>query len=498
MLFRSGISCYNKLKKIQNYVNGNDEIFEEINGTIIEPNNYINKLPKNEDTKMVIDWGHHTIRYAVMFYNLMFNIIGNDVLENKEQKDQFVAILRNISNKSITHYKYIDYNKKLRFISKNIKEEKRNNNTEIPLLLFDTNENTKYHKYTEDLKNIMNNIQLKIIKNIEIHKLPLFCPLECVILLFMIKIMDDGFYSDISIMDIYSIMYCYDSCSDTIDENHTEINKCICRDCFTDKNNNSSYDEIRKSIKNHYDNVEYIKKIYYNYKRFITENTEIKNMKYNVQHKLWFGENNDNFKINNEYPIIGHCKTHVIYFIIKPQFNELNFNNIMCEILLHNFMILNCGKDTENYKRYNNKKIYTCIVTFDSIEPIFYELNIDKNDILMKQCVKNYLFTKYTEHHELIYKFYKHCYKNKPKNKNSVSYTREKLSNKYHKLPQYILDFFYDISKELEICGNDKTKINNVLVKINDKEIFINNINVYLEKNIDSFLEMNEDEFIDF
>lgn len=36
------------------------------------------------------------------------------------------------------------------------------------------------------------------------------------------------------------------------------------------------------------------------------------------------------------------------------------------------------------------------------------------------------------------------------------------------------------------------------LIKVNDKELFINNLNIYLEKNIDIFLEMNEDEVIDY
>jgi hypothetical protein len=70
--------------------------------------------------------------------------------------------------------------------------------------------------------------------------------------------------------------------------------------------------------------------------------------------------------------------------------------------------------------------------------------------------------------------------------------------NKYEKLPQYISDYFYDISKELEICGNDKIKIERALVKVNDKELFIDNLNIYLEKNVDIFLEMNEDEVIDY
>lgn len=492
------IKSYNKFSNVKNYVNNNDDIFTEINDKIIEPNNYKKLLPNIEHEKSIIDWGHHIVRYGVLIYNFMLNIIENEVIENQEYKDQFITILKNLSNKTISNYNYSNYNKKLRKIYDN--KKKGLNNSEIPLLLFDTNEKTKYYKYTNILKDIMTNIQSKIVEYIKIHKLPPLCPLECVILLFMIKLLDNGYYSDISIMDIYSIMYCYDSCSNEIDKEHTEKNKCICHNCFNEGHfiNNSSYDEIRKSIKNHYSNVEHINQTYYKYKKYITETLQIENMKYNIFHPISFGKKNKNFTIMNEYTIIGNSINHVIYFIIKPQFNELNFNNIICESILNNFMILNCNPDYENnYKRYNKKHIFACILTLDSVEPIFYELNIDKNDILMKQSIQKYLLTTYTKHHELIYKFYKYCYQNKPKNKNSIIYTIEELNN-YEKLPQYISDFFYDISKELEICGNDKIKIEHVLIKVNDKELFINKLNVYLEKNIDLFLEMNEDEVIDY
>ena len=496
------IKCHKKLINVQNYIENNDNIFIEINDKIIEPNNYKKLLPDNKNTKSIIDWGHHIVRYWVFMYHLMLNIIENEIIDNQENKennkDQFITILKKLSNKNISYYKYGDYNKKLRKIDDNNK--KKINNSEIPLLMFDTNENTKYYKYTSILKDIMLNIQSKIIKYLKINKLPPLCPLECVVLFFMIKLIDDGSYCDISIMDIYSIMYCYDSCFDRIDMEHTEKNKCICHNCFTECNlNHNSYDEIRKSIKNHYNSVEHVNTIYYNYKKYITDKLQIENMKYNIFHKICFGKKNKNFIIINEYTIIGHSTNYVIYFIIKPQFNKLNFNNIMCESILNNFMILNCTSDYEdNYKRYNNKKIYNCILTLDSIKPIFYELNIDKNDISIKQSIKNYLFTTYSEHHELIYKFYKYCSKNKPKNQNSISFTMEEL-NKYEKLPQYISDYFYDISKELEIYGNNKIKIKYVLEdKVNNIELFINKLNIYLQKNVDIFLEMNEDEVIDY
>ena len=86
-----------------------------------------------------------------------------------------------------------------------------------------------------------------------------------------------------------------------------------------------------------------------------------------------------------------------------------------------------------------------------------------------------------------------------PKNKSSINYTADQLFEKYGgNLPQYISDFFYDISKEIETCGNDKIKRDSILNKVNDKELFVLQLNTYLEKNIDVFLEMNADEVIDY
>jgi len=493
------ISIYNRLSKVQSYINNNDEIFTEINNTIIEPNNYKKLLPDNKNIKNIIDWGHHMIRYNVFKYYFLLNIEENEIItESHIYSDQFKTILEKLSKKKIVNYKYNDYNKKLREIDKNNKDKIENH--EIPLLIFDTNENTKYYKYTIILKDIIKNIQLKLIEYDKIHKLPQLCPLECIVLFFTIKLLDKGYYSDISIMDIYSIMYCYDYSSNEIDKEHTEKNECICHRCFNEYNfnNNSSYDEIRKSIKNHYGIIEQINNTYYKYKKYITEKLQIKNMKYNIHHNLSFENYEKNFKIIEEYIIIGYSKDHVIYFIIKPQFNKLNFNNILCDSILNNFMILNSNPNYDKkYKKYNNKKIFTCILTLDSEEPIFYELNIDKNNSLLKQSIKQYLLTTYREHHELIYKFYKFCYKNKPPKKSSINYTMERM-NTYNKIPQYISDFFYDINKELELCRNDKFKIENVLLKINDKELFFNNMDIYLEKNVDKFLELNEDEDIDY
>lgn len=490
-------TSYNKYINIVDYSKNNNDIFNIINEKIIEPNNYINLLPNNENNKSIIDWGHHAIRYSVMFYNIISNIIDNEFIENNNNKSQIITILKKISTKQIIPYYYGNYNKELRKISDNNKKYANHLNTQIPILRFDTNDNTNYYKYSINLMNIISNIQNKIIKELEIQKMPKLCPLESLILLFIQEQHAKGSYSDISIMDIYSIMYCYDQCSNIIDVEHSIKNECLCNTCFIEGNCcNTSYNEIRNSIVNHYENISQVKKMYDNYKKYIQIHFLDSKFTYNIFHKTWFGKKDDNFSIGYEHTIIAHSDKYVVYFIIKPQFNKLNFNDIIFESIFNTFMLSNCCFETGNYNRYNNKKIITCILTLDSVQPIFYDLNIDKDDKHLKNGIQEYLFNTYSEYHKLVFKFYKFCSNNKPKTLNSVKYTYNQLKEN-KRLPKYIVDYYDDINKELEKYKTDRENINIIMEKVNNESVFLSEINICLENNIKLFLE-NDDTIYDY
>lgn len=68
-------------------------------------------------------------------------------------------------------------------------------------------------------------------------------------------------------------------------------------------------------------------------------------------------------------------------------------------------------------KKYINKKIITCILTLDSLKPIFYEFNVDKNNKKLKECIKEYLLNVNINHHKEIYDFYINNIEQKPKKK---------------------------------------------------------------------------------
>jgi hypothetical protein len=471
------ITCFVKYDKIIDYSINNEKFFKLINEKIITPNNYEKLLPDNKENTGIIDWGHHIIRHYVFIYNMLLNINNNDNIENDEEinhNDQFRTIIKKVSNYEIKYYFYKEYYKK-------VKENNSKKVKEIPVLDFESDDKSKYKKYRNIIIDIMKNIQNKI-KNGE-NKLPFLCPIETIILYYMIYIVDDGIYSDISIMEIYSIMYCYDECSNSINDTHNKYD-CLCKKSFSEGNNTDSktYKDIRESIKNHYEQTKQLKNVYENYKNYIEKNYDkTEKFTYNINHYVEYKGNNNNFRIYNKYIIIAYSEKYVINIIIKPQFNKLNFTEVMFNGIFNSY-ILNNSSSQNNIKRYDNKKIITCIFTLDSIEPIFYELDIS-NNIIFKKCIEDYLINKYTENHKKIFDFYNYCKENKPNDKNSIIFTYEKISE-YEKIPKYIEEFFYDLKKNSE---NINTK-NNTIKIINDEELFLEEIKKYLKDYVNSFI----------
>jgi hypothetical protein len=472
--------------------------FNKIDESFIKNNNYEELIPKTEN-KDIIDWGHHIIRYVVFHYNIMANISNNEKLSSNNEDennfvDQFITILKKISKLQIDVLLYNKYYDLLKIISSNIKSKDYDLNKVMPLLGFKANNNTKYHKYTNILKNIIKHIQNKIIESLKEDKMPILCPLETIILYHIIEIMDNGRYAEITIMDIYSILYCYDECSNSLDDNHNYY-KCLCKDKFNEGNNTNyetSFKDIRQSIKNHYDKTEMVKTIYANYYDYISKKYN-ETFEYNIKHRVYYGKKNPNFNIYEKFQIIANSKNYVIQFIIKPQFNKLNFNEIMFTSLLGNFLLLNNKKE-----KYINKKIITCVLSLDSLKPTFYKFNIDTNNKELKECIKQYLLNTYIDNHKDIYDFYNYHIEQKPKEKHNITYIIEVLErDEYEKVQKYVKDFFYNIKRD---CNKEKNQENKqkILMKVNDKDLFLQELNKELELAIDEYLELVEynDDFI--
>lgn len=479
-------------RDIDDYLLENNDMFQKINDTIIKPNNCEKKLSLTKANNNIIDWGHHVIRYCMFFYNVMKNIVENENMEeNDEQKSQFETVLYKISNLKINHYTYKNYYNKLKDINQSNKTGKKI--TEIPILLFETSEKTVYRKYCNILKDFMDNIQNKLKKSLISKKLPTLCALETAILLHMIEIMDNGSYAKILIMDIYSIMYCYDECSNEINNNHPD--ECLCKTKFTEGNNSKnleSYTDIRKSIINHYEKTEQVKTIYINYKKYITDKYKSTKFTYNINQLVKFSNNTTNFRLCDNYQILAYSPDHVIHFIIKPQFNKLNFSEIMINAIFNNFVLNKCNDEK---KRYQGKKIITCILSLDSNEPTFYEFDIDMICDDLFSYTQKYLIDKYITHHITLHEFYNYCSNNKPEEKNSLDYACDELDTyqtPYPRLPGYIIDYFHTVKRDVSKAKKKHEPFKNILARVSDKKLFLSEINDDLENTVNEYLGINE------
>lgn len=482
----SNIKTSNKFQDIIDYSLNND--FASVNNIIKKMN--IKLTNNGENTSMIIDWGHHIIRYCVFYYYFMSNIVEKEIFDNNSQSfpDQFTTKIRNVISLNIQPLLYKEYYLKLKEIISNKKNDK--SNLIFPILCFSSNENSKHYKYKNTLVNIIKNIQNKIKNSFEKKKFPELCPIETVLLLHILFIMNDGTYSKISIMDIYNIIYYYDHCSNSIDKKHEEL-KCICKTVFTEGNNNNdsiAYKEIKLSIVNHYENIKKINKVYENFKKYINNNiSSTEKFRYNTFHLTYFGSKNKNFSIFEKYDIIAHSDNYVIHFVLKPQINKLNYSEIMFDAVFNKILLLNQSQDSENnYIRFNNKKILTCLISLDSVEPDFISLDIEKDNKIIINNIKKFLVDKYSKEHIKFFNLYNFCKNNKPKDKNSISFTIDNL-NEYTKLPNYIFCFFDNISTKILESNNIKER-EKILDVVNNEELFLSKLNEKLIISIDSFL----------
>ena len=438
------------------------------------------KLQEKEKNNNIIDWGHHIIRYHVFYYYMIYNIhntttnVKNDACKNS----QIIAIMKKFANAGVistTSKKFFEYlkeNSKKNEINK-ITNDDNDENFIIPILKFYqktdlskqmnlTKTNSQYKNYEEIILNVTKNVQKKIINSINQGKLPLLCPFEIIILFYGIFAIQHGTYSDITIMNIYNIINCYDECSSELDDDHEKDYNCSCKKHFKSGNNNNSdtYSDIRKSITEFHKKTEQVNETFNNFKKLlkINYNMDVTNFHYNLDYAMRFNGQSDQFKIWNIYNLIAQSKDYCLYFIIKPQLNKLNFNQTIFEIIYNVYFLSNVDKNTEAYLNYGNKQIIICIFTLDSTDPILFSVNINKEFMIQIQGnIKKYILDDLTQKHKTLEKFNKFCKKN-----GHVSF--DVMKEKYKYIPKYIEKLFEDLKdKEFE----DDELLNKLNKKLN-------------------------------
>jgi len=476
--------------------------FDILFKSIINNADSISLLSDKEENKIVIDMGHHNIRYTSMIIYLYIKIINNEI-KNKDSivKKQIQKVFNNIMKEKIfTSDSWQEYNIYL------------NKNKISVLKLSDTGRD--HHKYFKILNSFMINIQQKL-KDIFNDKIDILCPFESVILYYMIQVSDDGIYTDITINELYNIIDIYSKAFDTEGKGHE---KCLCKKHFNNQiilDTNNNIKNMNNYLLSHYENISKIGKIY---DIFLNKYHKVNWL---INHIIKYSGMNTDFKLYKKFRLIGYDQNNIFIVYIKPQFNNLNYNQTLVDSIYDNFLINSMkkpenddidkeeyNKSLEDYNKLANKKIITIVFSLDNdIYHIFEWKNneenlIIKNKMMLLDHIKNKLLNKYEIESKYLFNFYKYWIEEITKNQEheltpdkiikNIIVEYKKISN-IDDMPHFIIKFFERIEYKISDTRNKNEKIS-ILNSYNDKNYFMDNLKNIILDSINDYLGIENNE----
>lgn len=433
--------------------------FNEYNNNIISKSN-IEPLLEIQEDKKLIDMKHHCIRYGTMYIMIILNVIANENKTNKDIicKQPSYQILNKLC--STNKIKYYTNNKTY---YEQLNTNKDNNNI-IPILEY-VNLESEYKKYSDFLHKTIDSCIGKVSASLKLDKIIKFTYMESIILYHLIEISENRKYSALPIVDVYDI----------IDMHH--------------KLNSENLYEAE-----HYKKLKYVQKLY---------NSFIKtypNLKFLINHPIKFNGCATDYTIQTRHDIIAYNTDTVIICYIKPQFNMLNYNELLLQSIYDTYLIKhiqqNISEDNYNYKNLYGKKIISCVFTFDNNNKPYYidwsnNESIDLIDIntkLIKDMIKKNTILHLQSANDSIFQFYTYWIKQFSDDEPIIII--EKLMAKYdenvkdyysyHTPPQYIKRLFEKIENDIEYNAN-------ILNTYLDKTYFMSKLNHFINLSIDKY-----------
>ena len=476
----------------------------EFNNTII-PEHYLT-YESNIDKNITIDMGHHKIRYASMIIYLFINI-----LNSIQDKNQIKAIFYKVKDAKIeTVYNWSTYNKYLI----------NNNETQtykcsqdivkpaiIPLLKLSTY-GRDYNMYYNIIKDNIINIQNKIEKILN-NKIKKLCPLESIILYFIIQICHQGIYTEFTINELYNLINIY---SKSFSKKCFGHKKCLCKSLFNKYNTditNTVITKLNTYLLTHYEQIQNISIIY---EQFLNNHL---NINWLINHRIPFNGNNNDYKINYKFQLIGYDNNTVYIVYVKPQLTNLNYFKTMIESIYDTFLLYTINKSSniivsnneynksfEDNIKFGNKQIITIIFSlnnqsYNTFKWIHKDENlIEKHNCFIIDKIKDALLNKYINESKHIYYFYNY-YKNKFCNDNLtaneiINSIKDIIENndKKSSYPDFIYALIYKIKNEIDEMP--KTKKINILNMYDNEEYFTNALNIKIKNSIYEFLNIDD------
>ena len=313
----------------------------------------------------------------------------------------------------------------------------------------------------------------------------------------MLQIKQNGKYTDTTINDIYNIVDVYNHSFSISPDGHDE---CLCKIHFNTEFDYTStnINKMKDYLHNHFDKVKDIK----NTLKIFHE--KYPKISWLINHPVSYNGNNENYKLWKEkFQLIGYDDETVIIGYVKPQFNQLNYNEVLMNSIFDTYLVSNVKKDHENYKRFNGKKIKTVVFSLDHKEPYYIDWENQIDNELLKNTIYEYLKEDYITENNSIYYFYKYWRQNCPENERNPTDFVNFLIDQYKKnkddyidkkgqFPIYIDEFLSMIKFKIEIAKKKERNI--ILSDYDDKKIFMEDLEDKLSKSLKRYLGIKDED----
>jgi hypothetical protein len=253
-----------------------------------------------------------------------------------------------------------EYNIRLRMNIGTEKNEYKDRDTSVPLLKFSTNGKNSFETIYKKMNMIGNSC------------------LDDVLFYYRSQVTSRGYFTNISILELYKIIDCDDFKDYSIKH----------MDCM------KKVDSLVKQLIETYPKTSW-----------------------NPDCSIQYGEE---FILKTHVDLIGYNKDTVILCYVKPILNTMNFNELKIKSMVDAYLV-----SLSKNEKYVNKKIVVSFISFNVKQPIFIEYQSDSNDfILLKQILKETIYDYYSIKNKEVF----HC----KKIENPMPYIQRFLEKKGH------------------------------------------------------------------
>jgi hypothetical protein len=352
--------------------------YETLYNSFVEP--IINKSRQQKinfesmDTQ-IIDTKHHDLRYGCMNLIALLCIYKQ---VSYEQKKHIFKVLENIVKSPIIYY---SSRKKYYFALKTNNKKKEHEKT-IPFYSYEDKKGD-YHKYFKILRRGVTDVVIflqRFLEDPEENNISDLSYINCIILHHLLEIRVRYEYTLFNVSDLYDFIHSYSHSQE--DDKH--------------KYKDEHY-KLMNQVNLHFNSI------YHRYK----------NLCYNYSQNVSL-QGNTSFGLLQSFNIIGYDENTVLNLILKPQFNEMNYNECLVHSVCDTHLLKNSHKENNVFKKINGKNVVHCVCALNLEEPYLFEWNIDDNIDLIKnefpliQNTLHTLFVKmYLQDHDYILQFYK-------------------------------------------------------------------------------------------